>query len=409
MRGVPLAGETQGFGNLQSNDILGSMNSTDSGSPDLWSLITSDVELTVTCERWSVAGIIGVDTEFVRERTYYPCPALIQVADNHGVVMIDPLGISDFNPLKVVLDDPAVVKVIHACDEDLEVLELLTGVTVRNVFDTQLSGAFAGYGFSLGYRNLVEVLLEVVLDKDETRSDWLKRPLSLSQLRYAALDVLYLLPMHARLSREMAALGRSAWFKEEFEHRRRARAVDKLTEAAYLRIRGRGSLRPAQRAVLRALCQWRETEARARDIPRRHLLRDEVLLRLASDPVRDESSLGEIEGLSERARTRYGQALLTCIDSARAETLADTDARVNLQPDADQMKRWKEIARAVGNAQNLPPELLANRRALEELLISVMKKEGNIPTTFQGWRFDVITETLLNSIHGSNGRATSRS
>jgi ribonuclease D len=385
------------------------MNSTDSGSPDIWSLITNDVELTATCERWSVAGVIGVDTEFVRERTYYPCPALIQVADHHGVVLIDPLGISDFNPLKVVLNDLAVVKVMHACDEDLEVLELLTGVTVRNIFDTQLSGAFAGYGFSLGYRNLVEVLLDVVLDKDETRSDWLKRPLSLSQLRYAALDVLHLLPMHARLSREMAALGRSAWFKEEFEHRRRARAVDKLTEAAYLRIRGRGALLPAQRGVLRVLCQWRETEARARDIPRRHLLRDEVLLRLASDSVVDESSLEGIEGLSERARTRYGQALLTCIDSARRETLADTDVPVNLQPDASQMKRWREIARTVGAAHNLPPELLANRRALEELSISVMKKEGNIPTTFQGWRFDVITETLLNSIHDSNGRAASRS
>ena len=138
------------------------MVSTDSRSQDLWSLIANDVALTATCERWSVGGIIGVDTEFVRERTYYPCPGLIQVADNHGVVMIDPLGISDFGPLKGVLLDPSIVKLTHACDEDLEVLELLTGVKVCNVFDTQLAGAFAGYGFSLGYRNLVEVLLGVV-------------------------------------------------------------------------------------------------------------------------------------------------------------------------------------------------------------------------------------------------------
>jgi ribonuclease D len=403
VRGVPLSGETLGVDNLYPNDILGLVISTDSSSPDIWSLITSDVELTATCERWSVAGIIGVDTEFVRERTYYPCPALIQVADNHGVVIIDPLGISDFSPLKDVLIDPSILKLTHACDEDLEVLELLTGVTACNVFDTQLAGAFAGYGFSLGYRNLVEVLLEVVLEKDETRSDWLKRPLSSSQLRYAALDVVYLLPMHERLSREMTALGRSAWFKEEFEHRRRARAVDKLPEAAYLRIRGRGALRPAQRAVLRALCQWRETEAMARDIPRRHLLRDEVLLKLASDLVIDASSLGDIDGLSERTRIRYGQALLTCIGSARTETPTNTDALVNLQPYAGQMKRWKEIARTVADAHNLPPELLANRRALEELLISVMKNQGRVPTTFQGWRFEIITETLLNGIQNSNG------
>ena len=127
---------------------------------------------------------------------------------------------------------------------------------------------------------MAEVLLDVVLDKDETRSNWLKRPLSHSQLRYAALDVMYLLPMHERLSREMATLGRSAWFKEEFEHRRRARAVDKLPEATYSRIRGREALRSTDRAVLRALCQWRETEAMARDIPRRHQLRDDDLLKL---------------------------------------------------------------------------------------------------------------------------------
>ena len=379
------------------------MVSTDSSSQDLWSLITNDVALTATCERWSVGGIIGVDTEFVRERTYYPCPGLIQVADNHGVVIIDPLGISDFGPLKDVLLDPSIVKLTHACDEDLEVLELLTGVTACNVFDTQLAGAFAGYGFSLGYRNLVEVLLDVVLDKDETRSDWLKRPLSPSQLRYAALDVMYLLPMYERLSREIATLGRSAWYKEEFEHRRRARTVDKLPEAAYLRIRGREGLRSTERAVLRALCQWRETEAMVRNIPRRHLLRDEVLLKLASDLVLDASALSNIDGLSERTRTRYGQALLTCIGSARTETSAHTDDPINLRSYAGQMKRWKGIARSVADAHNLPPELLANRRALEELLISVMKNKVSIPTIFQGWRFEIITETLLSGIQTSNG------
>ena len=379
------------------------MVSTDSRSQDLWSLITDDVALTATCERWSVGGIIGVDTEFVRERTYYPCPGLIQVADNHGVVMIDPLGISDFGPLKGVLLDPSIVKLTHACDEDLEVLELLTGVKVCNVFDTQLAGAFAGYGFSLGYRNLVEVLLGVVLDKDETRSDWLKRPLSPSQLRYAALDVMYLLPMHERLSREIATLGRSAWYKEEFEHRRRARTVDKLPEAAYLRIRGREGLRSTERAVLRALCQWRETEAMVRNIPRRHLLRDEVLLKLASGLVLDASALSNIDGLSERTRTRYGQALLTCIGSARTETPTHTDKPINLRSYADQIKHWKGIARRVADAHNLPPELLANRRALEELLISVMKNQGNIPTMFQGWRYEIITETLLNGIQTSTG------
>jgi ribonuclease D len=227
----------------------------------MWSLITSDADLAATCERWSAAGVIGVDTEFVRERTYYPRPGLIQVADGNGVVMVDPLGISDFRPLGSLLADPAVVKLMHACDEDLEVLELLTGVTPRSVFDTQLAGAFAGHGFSRGYGSLVDVLLGVVLDAGETRSDWLRHPLSPLQLRYAALDVVYLLPIHERLAREMATLGRTAWFDEELTHRRRARTVDKQPEAAYVRIRRREALPPAHHAVLRALSRWREVEA----------------------------------------------------------------------------------------------------------------------------------------------------
>ena len=150
------------------------------------SLITSDADLATACGRWSAAGVIGVDTEFFRERTYYPLPALVQVVDGDGVVMVDPLRISDFTPLAAVLADPSIVKLIHACGEDMEVLELLTGAAPRGVLDTQLAGAFAGHGYSLGYRSLVKELMDVVLDKGETRSDWLGRPLSATQLRNAA-------------------------------------------------------------------------------------------------------------------------------------------------------------------------------------------------------------------------------
>ena len=365
-------------------------------------LITSDADLAAACERWSAAGVVGVDTEFVRERTYHPRPGLIQVADADGVALVDPLGISNFEPLEGLLADPSVVKLMHACDEDLEVLELLTGVTPRRVFDTQLAGAFAGYGFSLGYCSLVEMLLGVVLDKGETRSNWLRRPLAPAQLRYAALDVVYLLPLHERLSRELAVLGRAAWFEEELEHRRRARAVDKQPESAYLRVRRREALLPAHHAVLRALSQWREAEAMARDIPRRHLLTDEVLITLASEPTLDRASLENIQGLSQRAGARYGQAIMTCIDTARSKGPADTDAPVNLRPYAGTMKRLKEIARHEADARKLPPELLASRRALETLLIGVTANGGDVPREFQGWRFDVITKTLLDCIHDSN-------
>ena len=362
------------------------------------SLITDAAGLDAACERWSAAGVIGLDTEFVRERTYYPRPGLIQVADDKGVVMVDPLRISEFGPLAHLLTDPGVTKLVHSCDEDRDVLALLTGVTPLGVFDTQLAAAFVGYGFSPSYGHLVERLLDVVLDKGLTRSDWLRRPLSAAQLHYAALDVVYLSHLHERLSQELATLGRVAWFEEELEHRQRAWSVGKQPATAYVRVRRRGALVPAQHAVLRALGNWREVEAMARDIPRRHLLPDEVLLALASEPGLDTASLEDIEGLSERARARYGQAILACVDAARIEGPTGVDAPISLRPHADILTRLKEIVRSEAEIRTLSPELLASRRMLEALLTSVLTNGHDIPREFKGWRFDVVTRALLDSI-----------
>ncbi len=365
------------------------------------SLITDDAGLATACERWWAAGLIGLDTEFVRERTYYPRPGLIQVADSKGVELVDPVGISDFGPLAALLTNASVTKLMHACDEDLDVFDVLTGVTPRGVCDTQLAGAFAGYGFASSYASLVEVLLGVVLDKGLTRSDWLKRPLSSAQLHYAALDVLHLAPMHDRLSQELAALGRVAAFEEELQHRRRAWAVSRQPEGGYLRVRRRGKLTPAQHAVLRALSYWREVEAMNRDMPRRHLLTDDVLVILAAAPDLDAALLDKIEGLSPRARARYGESILTCIDAARSEGPAAIDEPVSLRPHAGTLVRLKEIVKHEADARKLPQELLASRRALEALVVSVVTNGGDVPQEFRGWRFDVVTRSLLDCLHSA--------
>ena len=363
------------------------------------SLIDDNAGLAAVCQRLAATGVIGLDTEFVRERTYYPRPGLIQLSDGEIVALVDPLGISDFGPLAELLTDPAVTKLMHAYDEDLDVLELLLGVAPHNVFDTQLAGAFVGYGFSSSYADLVSGLLGVVLDKGLTRSDWLRRPLSAAQLHYAASDVVYLPPLYERLSRELAALDRGPWLEEEVEHRRRASVGGKQPGAAYLKVRGRGALAPAQHGVLRALCRWREVEAMARDIPRRHLLTDEVLLKLAAEPALDAASLANIEGLSRPARTRYGQVLLRCIDAARTQGPDGADRPVSLRPYAGLLTRLKEVVRIEATRLGIPPALLASRRTLDAFLVSVLKNGRDIPTEFQGWRSTVVTGALLDCIH----------
>ncbi|MEE2636969.1 MAG: ribonuclease D [Acidobacteriota bacterium] len=362
------------------------------------SLIATNPELSTACARWSAAGEIGIDTEFVRERTYYPCPGLIQIADRNGVRLVDPLAVTSFEPLAGVLTDASVVKVMHACDEDLEMLQLVTGVQPSPVFDTQLAAAFSGHGASLSYGGLVKTLLGVTVEKDETRSNWRQRPLSPDQLRYAELDVTYLLPLHDRLSHALDERGRTAWFKEEGGHRARARDLDSRTDQAYQRVQGRGTLRPADHAVLRALSQWRETEARALDIPRRHLLTDHVLLSLATIRSVDAESLQEIRGLSTRMAGRYAERLAECVETARTTGPDTRDRRRNLRRYADTMKRLKQIVRHAAEATNLPAELLASRRTLETLLVSVLNHD-EVPAVFRGWRFRPVTDDLLRCLN----------
>ena len=369
----------------------------DSATAPAPAMISTDADLAAACRRWSAAGVIGLDTEFIRERTYFPRPALVQVADAQGVLLVDPTMISDFGPLAEVLANPAVAVVMHACGEDLEVLEVMTGTTPRRIFDTQLAAAFAGHGFSLGYRDLVATLLDVTLDKGETRSNWLRRPLSASQLHYAALDVLHLLPLYRQLSAVLDGLQRNAWLDEELEHQRRSRTADSQPEASYLRVRGRGALPPARHAVLRRLSAWRETEAMARDMPRRHLLPDQALIALAGTPASADGRRLPARGVSPNVRRRYGSTLAERIRAALAEGPTEADYPVDLRPHTGTLARLRDIARQAAEVLALPPELLAPRRALESLLGATLKNEA-VPPEFRGWRHAVVTSALLDCL-----------
>jgi hypothetical protein len=168
------------------------------------------------CARWRGAGVLGIDTEFVRERTFYPGLGLIQVTDGDAVALVDPVALGDLCPLERVFADEGIVKVLHSCSEDMEVFFHRFGALPRPVFDTQVAAAFLGLGYSPGYSALVEALFGVEVPKHLTRTNWLRRPLSADQKRYAALDVAHLLPCYDVLSEGLRRCGRDAWAAEEF-------------------------------------------------------------------------------------------------------------------------------------------------------------------------------------------------
>lgn len=266
---------------------------------------------------------IALDTEFVRERTYYPQLALIQVADHRRVTCIDPLALESLEPLLAVLYDPEVTKVLHSARQDLEIFFHLRQAPPCPVFDTQRAAALLGQGEHIGYADLVKQLLGVELDKSQTRTDWHRRPLDPAQLAYAADDVRYLREVYQHQRAALEAAGLLERLAADCASLCDPRHYCLRPEDAWRRVKGHRQLRGVQLAVLRALAAWREEQAVATDRPRRWIVGDDVLLTLARRLPEDRPRLRAVPGLAAATLKRYGDTLLELIAAARREPAED--------------------------------------------------------------------------------------
>jgi len=355
-------------------------------------------QLRDACQRWMALDAIGLDTEFERTRTYYSRPALVQVFDGDRVSFIDPLAVEDFAPLAELLQCSDVTKLMHASEGDIEVLEQLTGITPRPVFDTQMAAAFAGLGYSLGYRKLVQMLLGEEIAKGETRSDWLRRPLTDAQIAYAALDVVYLLPMHRQLQTKLADLGRDAWLREEIDRVQKRRTADRDPRRAYMRFRQSRRLTPAELSTLRELAAWREVEARHRDLPRQMIVRDKSLLAIVAALPANAEEFAEIPELSANAVKRYLQSLLGAIEQAHDEDSPPASTPAMERRHAPWLKSLKALVNQKADSLNLPAPLLTQARTLESLVVAAAAGRHEIPDELRGWREAVIGATLISEL-----------
>ncbi len=340
---------------------------------------------------------VGLDTEFERTRTYYSRPALVQVFDGEHVSLIDPLAIEDFAPLAELLRCSDVTKVMHASEGDIEILEQLTDTTPQPIFDTQMAATFTGHGYSLGYRKLVQMLLGEELSKGETRSDWLKRPLSDAQVAYAALDVVHLLPMYRQLRDALIDLGRSAWLREEIGRVQKRRAADRDPRRAYLRIR-QTRLASAELARLRELAAWREATARDRDLPRQMIVRDRSLVAIAVSGPANTGELADIPELSANAVKRYAQSLLGAIEQAHACDTPPTPNPAMERRLSPWLKIVKELVKEKAESLNMPAPVLAQARTLESLVVAAATGKHELPEELRGWRETVIGVPLMSEL-----------
>lgn len=344
------------------------------------------------------ANVIALDTEFERSTTYFARPALLQLRIDDHTWLIDPVAVSTLEQLGAALSEVDTVKIMHSASEDLAVLELATGQPIHGLFDTQLAAAFAGHGFGLGYHALANKLLGVTVNKDQTRSNWLQRPLTPAQLAYAAADVEFLPVMHEQLREEVNELGRSDWLAEETQALlTRANSTD--IERDFLRIASRVNCDEA-RGRLRELCQQRESLARQLDRPRKHIADDPILVDMARDCPQSRSELENLPSWRTH-RGRVGtRALLDAVQQSMTATPCALPAECqDLTAYKPILNKLKQVVVKVARSLTLEPAMLAPRRVLEKVVVhvAVLQRPG-LPAELDGWRNAVLSEPLLKCL-----------
>lgn len=364
--------------------------------------IDSDEALARAARLWAEAPLLGLDTEFIRTNTFYHRLGLIQVSDGRTSWLVDPLAARDLSPLIAVFRSPG-IKILHSSSEDMEVFFHALGVVPEPLFDTQIAGALAGAGSSLSYQKIVAAYLGVELAKEETRTDWLARPLSAAQLAYAAEDVAYLIPLYEKLTAALSELGRLSWAFEDSAALLDTSRFEEDSDAAYLRVKGAGRLDRRQLASLQGLAAWRDREARRRDLPRSFVVKDDLLLALATRRPKEVKDLEKLPSSDSRQVARDGAVWLRLLEEAAArpeeELLPRLSGKPPSQPVRDLEVRLRDRVREVAAALNVPPEILASRRVLDALMrLAVGKADPRLPRELQGWRREVIGEDLLREI-----------
>ena len=356
-------------------------------------------------------GRIGLDTEFIRERTYWPQLALVQVSLGDGdddILLVDPLAPGITDALRPLLTDTGVLKVMHSPSEDLVAFVHACGAVPRPLFDTQAAAALSGIAAGIGYQRLVQDVLGVALPKGETRSDWLRRPLSPTQLEYAADDVRHLFALHDALAARLRELGRDAWLQEDS-----ARMVDNAERDAgdrwpHLSLRAAQFLdRPAQMRLLRLL-RWREAHARRADRPRSWILDNELAVLLARDPGPDLTALQRQLDSHPKAPRKLGDAIWQALQSPLDDEAQAPEPR-NEDRDKQALRRLQEATSTRSAELGLPDGVLASRRWLEQLLGAARGPGEDWPGPLSGWRraeLEPVLAPLLAPVAEGSGLAT---
>ena len=343
--------------------------------------------------RLTAQSAIGIDTEFLRERTYYAELCLVQLSWEDQAACVDPLTLKDLSALSPALSGSGAVKVLHASRQDLEVLLPAVGA-IRPIFDTQIAAALAGEAAQIGYAELVRRTLGLELAKGQTRTDWSRRPLTPEQIEYALDDVRHLLALKTALEERLDRLGRRSWLAEELAALEDPASLSVDPQSAWRRLKGLSGLDPGRQHLLQSLAAWRERRALERNRPRGWILADALLRDIVLRVPRTRAELAALEGMPPGLLERSGEEWL---DLVRAADIPDPAPQVlRSRPDPQVtalLKKLSAVHQAAATELALSPEVLATRRDLEQLAAG---RQDGPPLT--GWRRAVLGERLLAAL-----------
>jgi ribonuclease D len=351
------------------------------------------------CHTLAESDWFCLDTEFIREKTYYPRLCLIQVATPDVVACIDPLAVEDLSPLSTLLHDPGITKVLHAASQDMEIFYYLDEQLPAPVFDTQIAASLMGLGDQVGYGKLVEDMLQVNLDKSHSRTDWSQRPLQEEQIRYAADDVRYLRDIYLQQREWLIEHGRLPWLDEDFKSLCDPKRYRPDPDQAWKRVKGIQRLKPEQLMVLKELAGWREHKAMDSNRPKRWVLKDEVLLELARRAPQKLDDLARIRGLEPGQVRNSGEHILELIKQARQKSREEwpkLPKRIRLTADQDTIADLLMASlRLSGIEASISVQAIATRKEVEQLVAG----ERNL-NLLRGWRLELAGRELLYILDG---------
>nr|WP_253288229.1 MULTISPECIES: ribonuclease D [Paraeggerthella] len=362
--------------------------------------IANQENLVAFVERAMRSSVLAIDTEFLREKTYYAKLCLIQLATDDEAVIVDPFSVGDLGALKPVLENESVVKLFHAGSQDLEILLREVGVLPRPIFDTQVAAALLGHTQQIGYAALVGTECGVTLKKIDSFTDWSRRPLSESQLEYAADDVLYLPRMYARMRAQLDRKGRLSWLDRDFKEMSDPAKYATDERSRYRRLKRVSQLSRRQLSAAREVAAWRELEAQRRDVPRKWVITDEQIVEACKREARSIDELFMVRGMSDKLSTREARAVVSLMGSALdapPDSWPDVDRCSKNEPNVDaQVDMMTAVVRLRAKESGVAFPTLASH---DDLARVARGYRDNIDL-LRGWRRSLVGEELLELLEG---------